>query len=442
MKYLLIFGLLIGSGKIRSQDTTRVSLIFFGDVMQHDSQIADAYNPTLKTYDYNPCFQFVKAYFESADFAIGNLELTLAGPPFKGYPQFSAPDQLARTLKGAGVDILVTANNHSVDRRKGGIDRTIQMLDSMNILHTGTFRDTVDRMNDYPLMISKNDIKIALLNYTYGTNGIPVPKDRVVNLIDTALMRKDLARAAELVADATIVFVHWGNEYQRSQSALQERLTEFCFNRGATLVIGSHPHVIQPMEWRKNENRMVVYSLGNFVSGQRDRYKNGGAMVRVELEKVNSDSSSMTKIDTAGYILQWVYRTVDTNKDYYVLPVQDFENDTTGFIKDSYSKSALKLFASDSRKLLNEKNVGVSEWKQAFRAKDSVTYLDSAGVDCPRPAECDLKPDPGKCKAATKRYYYDAVEKKCKEFLWGGCGGVAPFETMDACKACECIKVD
>jgi poly-gamma-glutamate capsule biosynthesis protein CapA/YwtB (metallophosphatase superfamily) len=353
-----------------TQDTTRLSLLFLGDIMQHDSQIKAAKSSGY-AYDYSTCFQFVKPYIESVDLAIGNLELTLAGPPFKGYPQFSAPDALAITLKDIGMDVLVTANNHSLDRGRKGVDRTIEMLDSLQILHTGTFRDTVERMNDYPLIIEKNNFKLALLNYTYGTNGIPVTRPNVINLIDTTLIRKDITKAKESNPDFIIVFTHWGAEYQSQPNVQQKRVTEFCFKKGAQLVIGSHPHVLQPMEWRKDRNQLVTYSLGNFVSGQRDRYKDGGAMLRVSLTKILKDSAAITTIDSAGYILEWVYRTVDTQKKYYILPAPTFENDTTGFIKDEVSKLSFKTFIEDSRKLLNKNNPDLLEIrKQPSKPKD------------------------------------------------------------------------
>jgi poly-gamma-glutamate synthesis protein (capsule biosynthesis protein) len=337
--------------------------------MQHDSQINGAYNAATKSYDYTSCFQFVKPYFESVDLAIGNLELTLAGPPFQGYPQFSAPDALPLALKDAGMDILVTANNHSVDQRKKGIERTIQILDSMGIIHTGTFRDTVERMNDYPLIVNKNGFKLAFLNYTYGTNGITVPRPNIVNRIDTAVIRKDIEKAKLSNPDFIIVFTHWGLEYQSQPSREQVRLTEFCFKKGARIVIGSHPHVLQPMEWRKEQNKFVVYSLGNFVSGQRDRYKNGGAMVRLDLSKVTKDSISSATLDSARFILEWVYRTTDVKRKYYVLPVPTFENDTTGFIKDEGSRFMMKTFIDDSRKLLRANNLNITEIVKQHAAK-------------------------------------------------------------------------
>jgi poly-gamma-glutamate synthesis protein (capsule biosynthesis protein) len=373
MKKISAIFLVMLSLNAGAQDTTRLSLLFTGDIMGHDSQIASAYNSTTKQYDYHPCFQFVKPYIESVDLAIGNLELTLAGPPYKGYPQFSSPDELAVALKDAGFDVLVTANNHSVDRGRKGIERTIQMLDSFKITHTGTFTDETFRLNDYPLIINRNGFRLALLNYTYGTNGIPVPSPTIVNLIDTAAIRKDLTLAKAQLPDAVIVFVHWGSEYQSLPNKSQKELAEFCFNHGASLVIGAHPHVLQPMEWRKEKNQLVVYSLGNFVSGQRKRFTDGGSMVRVELEKISySPDSIITTVDSAGYILEWVYRTHNT-WDYYMLPVPSFEFDTTGFIKDATSRLALQTFIKDSRKLFDKHNLAMLELKDRF-SEPAVIY--------------------------------------------------------------------
>jgi capsule synthesis protein PGA_cap len=183
-----------------------------------------------------------------------------------------------------------------------------------------------------------------------------------VNLLDTAIMRKDIAKAKELAPDAIIVFTHWGSEYQSLPSKSQKDLTQFCFDQGVQLVIGAHPHVIQPMEWRKQSNQFVAYSLGNFVSGQRKRYTDGGAMAYLELQKIRyTPDSSVTSIDSAGYYLEWVYRTVDSNKDYYMIPVAKIENDSTNFIKDAVSKAAAKTFVDDSRLLYKKYNQNVPE---------------------------------------------------------------------------------
>lgn len=363
-----VFSLLfvVGSGLLKAQDTTRLSLLFLGDIMQHDSQIADAWDPATGRYDYEPCFRPVTPYIQGVDLAIGNLELTLAGPPYKGYPQFSAPDELLVALKASGIDVLVTANNHCVDRGKKGLERTLRMLDSLGIRHTGTFRDAGEKRNHHPLMIEKGGFRLALLNYTYGTNGLPVTKPNIVNMIDTVALREDIATAKSERPDAIIVFMHWGPEYQSLPSAAQQRVARFCFQQGVQIVIGAHPHVLQPMEWHKDKNQFIAYSLGNFVSGQRKRYTDGGAMVRLELEKIRmGDSTSLTGIDTAAYILQWVYRTDDQEKNYYILPVPSFENDSVGFIADQASKEAFRLFVEDSRSLFRKHNHDVEEFGDA-----------------------------------------------------------------------------
>lgn len=354
---VFVFSMLSGY----AQDTTRLSLLFGGDVMGHDSQIASAYSSTKKAYDYTSCFQYIKPWISSPDLALANLEVTLAGPPYKGYPQFSSPDALAITLKDAGFDALVTANNHCVDRGRKGLERTIAQLDSFGIPHTGTFVDSLEKSARSPLVIEKNGFKLAVLNYSYGTNGLAVPTGSIVNLLDTAVMKRDIQLAKNIKPDAIIVFTHWGTEYESLPSKWQKDLTEFCFNEGVQLVIGAHPHVIQPMEWRKESNQFVAYSLGNFVSGQRKRYTDGGAMAYVELEKINyKPDSAVTRIDQAGYYLQWVYRTVDASKDYYIIPVSP---DNTGVvnIKDETSKGAYKTFVDDSRFLYGKYNKNVSE---------------------------------------------------------------------------------
>ena len=361
-KIFVFFLLLTAWSVTHAQDTTRLSLLFAGDIMGHDSQIASAYNATTKQYDYTSSYQFVKPYLESADIALGNLELTLAGPPYKGYPAFSSPDQLAINLKEAGFDVLVTANNHSCDKGKLGIERTIHMLDSFKIPHTGTFEDEASRLNDYPLFLEKNGFKLALLNYTYGTNGIPVPKPTIVNAIDTTQIAVDIANAKKAFPDFIIAFMHWGSEYQPLPNSFQKRVTDFLFKKGVALVIGAHPHVLQPMEFDKAKQQLVVYSLGNFVSGQRDRYKNGGAMVRVELEKITEDSIAKSTIDSVSYVLQYVHR--DAQKKYTILPVPTFENDTTGVLKDELSKQAFKTFVEDSRALLDKNNKQIPERKK------------------------------------------------------------------------------
>ena len=158
------------SGPFQSQE---VSFLFMGDIMGHGPQIRSAYQNSEKKYNYDKVFEPLEDIISSVDFAVANLEVTLAGPPYMGYPQFSSPDELAEACKNNGVDVLVTANNHSCDRKNSGVIRTVEVLDSFKILHTGTFKDEKKRDQGNLLILSKKGIKVGLLNYTYGTNGIP-----------------------------------------------------------------------------------------------------------------------------------------------------------------------------------------------------------------------------------------------------------------------------
>ncbi|HZX73465.1 MAG TPA: CapA family protein, partial [Cyclobacteriaceae bacterium] len=288
---------------------------------------------------------------------------TLAGVPYKGYPQFSAPDQLAYTLRDVGMDVLVTANNHCVDRGKNGLERTIALLDTLGIQHTGTFTDSISRSKTYPLILEKKGFRLSLLNYTYGTNGISVSKPSIVNQIDTLQIKRDLIKAKSQNTDAIIVFLHWGIEYQSLPNISQKKIAELCFEHGAKLVIGSHPHVLQPMEWHKEKDQLLAYSLGNFVSGQRDRYKNGGALLNITLKKIkDADSITNVSIDSASYSLDWIYRSTGMDKNYYILPVSQFEGDSL-FVKSKMAQQQLREFVEDSRGLFSKYNTEVKEGK-------------------------------------------------------------------------------
>lgn len=348
---------LIAPWVCNAQDTTHLSLLFVGDIMQHESQIKSAYNPATDRYEYAPTFDGVKSVLSKADITIGNLELTLGGKPYTGYPQFSAPDELLPALRDAGFDVLVTANNHSMDRGRRGLERTLDRLDSMGIQHTGTFRDTLERLNEYPLVLERNGIRVALLNYTYGTNGIAVRPPNIVNRIDTVLIGRDIRKAASQ-ADLTIVFFHWGDEYQPLPNEFQKKAASFCLSRGAKVVIGSHPHVLQPMTWNKETGEVVVYSLGNFVSGQRVRYRNGGAIVEVVVQK----SGMTTRVSDVSYSLAWVYRASDSRRSFHLVPVGDGVD--TVRVKGNVSRAMMKEFIDDSRSFLEKENVNVREKKR------------------------------------------------------------------------------
>ncbi len=340
--------------QLSAQDTSRVTMLFAGDIMGHGPQINAAWDSANKTWDYTPVFQFVKPTIEKADIAIGNLEVTLAGPPYLGYPQFSSPDMLAIACKDAGFDVLATANNHCVDRGRLGLERTIKILDSLNIKYTGTFYNKAHRDTTYPLVLKKNEMSISLLNYTYGTNGIPVPEGNIVNLIDKIQISQDIQKADSQNTDITIPYIHWGIEYERQANATQKDLAKFLIHEGCGAVIGSHPHVVQPIELIRKESSdtlnilPVVYSLGNFVSNQRDRYKDGGIMVQFTINK----TATKTFITNFKYIPYWVYKGVLNGKyQYYIIPTEQYLEAPDKFNIPQESRDKLLEFVNDIRSM-------------------------------------------------------------------------------------------
>jgi poly-gamma-glutamate capsule biosynthesis protein CapA/YwtB (metallophosphatase superfamily) len=264
-----------------------LTLLFAGDIMCHTSQF-EAAQTGKNSYDFSRSFQHITPIISSYDLAIGNLETSLPRvPPYYGHPMFKSPDALPAALKDAGFDILVTANNHCADSKLQGVLGTINCLDSLQLGHTGTFKHAKERALNYPYMLYRKGMKLALLNYTYGINGMAIPKPTVINLIDTALMKKDLAVARAAQADFIIAFMHWGPEDQTTESKEQRALAQFLIQHGADLVIGAHPHVVQPVrkETVGNTSAWVIYSLGNFISSQNKLENSGGMLYTVTLTK-------------------------------------------------------------------------------------------------------------------------------------------------------------
>lgn len=305
--------------------TDTLHLIFAGDIMGHGPQITSAEQVKNKEYNYTPCFQYVKPFLERADLAIGNLELTLPGkPPYTGYPMFRSPDALATALKSAGFDILVTANNHANDSRALGVRNTAQTLRDLGFLQTGTFKDQRDRDAFYPLMVYKKGFKLALLNYTFSTNGIPNEAPTIVNMIDTVQIKADLAEARARKPHFIIVFMHWGVEYQLQENAQQRQLARMLIQNGADLVIGAHPHVVQPIKKEKvkmpdgtQKEVIVVYSLGNFISNQKQPNTEGGILFQVDLLK--NKGAADTWVGKNGYLPVFRYiQKQETGKSTYL----------------------------------------------------------------------------------------------------------------------------
>ena len=330
--------------------TSQLSPLFAGDFMQHLTQIEAA--QTDSGYSYDDCWQYVRDEITRADVAIGNFETTLGGKPYGGYPSFCAPDEFFTSLVDAGFDIFLTCNNHSLDTGKRGIERTIEQMGKVKqVAQVGTYIDRADRDKRYPYIFEKNGIKIALLNYTYGTNGLTESAPNIVNRIDTAIMAQDIAKARAAAPDDIIACMHWGIEYEQQPSREQRRLADWLIAHGVDHIIGSHPHVIQPLEMRSDstgKEHLVVYSLGNYISNMKIRATDGGMMVRLVLEK-----DSVTRVADCAYSLVYTARPIKSGK-------KNFELIPAARPREEYSaavRQGMQIFLNDTRKLLKSCNV-------------------------------------------------------------------------------------
>ena len=334
----------------------RITLLFVGDLMQHDAQIKAA--KTADGYDYIDCFKHVKEEITQADIAVANLEVTLGGKPYRGYPSFSAPDEFLHAVKDAGFDVLLTGNNHCLDRGSRGLERTILMLDSLDFASAGTYINEAQRRERYPLLVEKNGFRIVFLNYTYGTNGLePVPP-RIVNYIDKKKMKEDIAVARRMRPDAIIACMHWGIEYRLLPQKAEKDLVDWLLAQGVDHVIGSHPHVLQPMEVKKDVHtpakHLVVYSLGNFISNMSKENTDGGAMVRLELIKY----FDIVQMRSCDYSLVWTSRPFLSGK-------KNFEVYPSGYIDklvDNKEFMYMNRFLKNSRMLFEKNNKGIKEY--------------------------------------------------------------------------------
>jgi len=306
-----------------------INMGVIGDIMCHNSQYTDAYNSSTGEYDFSYVFEDIKYYIQTADVAIGNVETTFAGKErgYSNYPTFNTPEALAYNLKSLGVDVVSTANNHSLDKGYSGLESTIDFLDDADIAHTGTFKSEEEK--NTILIKNVKGLDVAFLSYTYGTNGIPVPsgKNYCINLIDKDLMSKHLELAKQKNPDLICVIMHWGVEYATKQNSTQEDLANFLFENGADIILGGHPHVLQPMEKRtitladgSTKEGFVIYSLGNFISGQTKTNTRNSIILDLQITK-DGETGKIT-VDKATYTPIYMYKKSSGTQKYKLLDIE------------------------------------------------------------------------------------------------------------------------
>lgn len=358
----------------------KININAIGDVMAHNPQLRAQYDSTSNTYSFENNFMHVKKHIETADLSIANLETTLAGSsvPYSSYPAFNTPDAIADALKYSGVNLVSTINNHSFDKGDLGVERTLRVLKEKEFDTVGTIENPSD--TNY-IIKDVEGIKLGITSFSYGElkdntkflNGIRITdksKDKmnVFNMYDAELAFNTINETLKNIQDVDlkIVIIHWGNEYQRTPSDFQKNLAQMLSDNGVDIIIGSHPHVVQPVEMIKssdgNHDTLVVYSLGNFISNQRKEllgspYTEDGLIVDIEITKDVLENK--TKVTGATCIPTWVNKYPNNGKDVYeIIPIASKEelasikNLPLDKAKTSYDNTALQIKECDIIKLI------------------------------------------------------------------------------------------
>lgn len=351
---ILIFALPgITVAQIFTTPIQQVDLLFAGDIMQHEAQLKMA-RQSNGEYSFSYCFRHIREFVRSADISVANLETTIGKSGYSGYPSFCAPDSFLHAVKDAGFNVLLFANNHCMDKGKRGALHTLDMLDSLQIAHCGVYRNAKEREERYPLIVEEKGVRVAILNYTYSTNGREIPSPMVVNLIDKETIARDIQSAREKRADAIIACMHWGDEYVSLPPQRVKELGDWLIEQGVDHIIGNHPHVVQPLEIRESsttpDRNVVAYSTGNLVSNMSLRRTDGGMMIAMKLMKI----LNYTRPRDVRYLLTWIApKSEDGKRDFTIYPAATTEID--GW---EYAEQKRQLFINDCRSLFDKHNKG------------------------------------------------------------------------------------
>lgn len=315
--------------KISAHDT--VSILIMGDIMQHITQIRAALKPgadpdTPQSYDYSSYFTHLEKYINRSDYTVANMEFTVGVTPYSGYPQFSAPESLAEEVKKAGVDLFLCANNHICDTGEEGIASTIKSYTELGVSFTGLYRNSKEEKDLNPFIAEIKGVRIAFINFTYGTNGLPIPEPYRVNLMDSTHVKRVIARAKGDSVDFIIALPHWGEEYSLTPSNEQKEWKKMLNREGVRIIVGSHPHVVQPLEIERNDSlsieRVTLYSTGNLISNMNRENTQLGIIMHLALRRERE--SGETEIINAEPLFTWSARAREFERGFTILPIKDF----------------------------------------------------------------------------------------------------------------------
>jgi poly-gamma-glutamate capsule biosynthesis protein CapA/YwtB (metallophosphatase superfamily) len=330
-----------------AQGPIKITIAAVGDVMGVQTIRWAAWDATAKKYDFFPMFKPVAPYLQGADYAVANLETRLADPgpggEYLGLRRLNSPQALGEALKQAGVDLCATANNHSLDMGFAGIVQTLDRLDAMGMAHIGDYRSLAEKTARQPFIVDIKGVKVAFLNYTDVNNGLYLaPKHRAyaVNFLGTEAAAAEAKAAREAGADVVVMLVHWGKERKTKQNSSQVKVAQGTasyqglLERGVDVILGAHPHVVQPAARVTYQtpsgprDTYVVYSMGNFLSGADVWPEDSGVVMYVHIEK-SGDKTTVTGLSFLPVLVQKVGPHPQTVRILPVLPGLTPQTDTT-----------------------------------------------------------------------------------------------------------------
>ncbi len=324
---VLLFPQARPAAQVTGADTVRI--LFVGDLMAHLPQTSAAYvagdRKDPSSYDYDACFRYVSRSVRDADFAVINMESPVGAPPYSGYPLFSAPSSLPAAACKCGFDLFLQANNHICDRGAAGVESSLSFFEETGALHTGLWRSGEEAG---PLYVRIHGLNVAFVNFSYSTNGLPVPKGYHVALLQDEEVRSMISRARGK-ADFVIVLPHWGEEYELSDNAVQRSWEKLFYECGADVVVGAHPHVVQPVVCYTPAtgsgrspgriSNITAYSLGNFLSNMTRPYSQIGMMFTLNLVITPRGKAEIIEPDVE-YL--WCARAGTLEDNYTVAPIR------------------------------------------------------------------------------------------------------------------------
>ena len=313
-----------------SNTDTTFTLTAIGDIVGNTSLTSDALNTSTNQYDFSYIFEDISYYIKNSSITVANLETTFSGEDngYRNYSRYNSPDKLANNLKKLGVDVVSTAGNHCLDYGYDGLSRTIDVLDQADISHVGTYNSKESQ--DSILIKYVKGIKLAFIDFTFSSNKLNIPSDKsyCVNLIDKDFIKEQLDLAKKQSPDIIICSIHWGNENSSSVTSSQKEYADFIFENGADIILGTHPHLLQPMEKRTvtlqdgtTKDGFIIYSLGDFINGKNQKKYNSSVILELTITK---HTDNKITIDKANYIPIYMYK--DNSKKYNKFRLLDTNN--------------------------------------------------------------------------------------------------------------------